>query len=185
MAKVTVNGEIFDFDQSRRPMLEALTIEGELKMRYADWETELQGGSVRALCGFIWMVWHRDGRDVPLADILSGKAEVNLAEVNIEADEGDADPTGPPPGPSPTTAASTPARSRKSSGSGRGSGSTSTRTRSRTSSTTSRRNGSSSAKPDRARIAELERETGTGDPDAERESYDRLIAEAEEAAAGN
>lgn len=117
MAKVTVNGEMFDFDQSKRPMLEALTIEDKLKVPYAQWETDLQAGSVRALCGFIWMVWHRDGRDVPLEDILSGKAEVNLAEVNIEADEGDAaaGPTIPPPGPSPTTAASTPARSRKSS----------------------------------------------------------------------
>jgi hypothetical protein len=116
MAKVTINGEMFDFDQTKRPMLEALTIEHELKMRYADWETELQGGSARALCGFIWMVWHRDGRDVPLEDILSGKADVNLADVNIESDEGEADPTSPPPDPSPTTTASTPARSRKSSG---------------------------------------------------------------------
>ncbi len=116
MAKVTINGEMFDFDQTKRPMLEALTIEQELKMRYVDWETELQGGSARALCGFIWMVWHRDGRDVSLQDILSGTAEVNLAEVNIEDDEAAAaDPTIPPPDPSPTTAASTSARSRKSS----------------------------------------------------------------------
>lgn len=115
MAKVTINGEMFDFDQTKRPMLEALTIEDKLKMRYADWETELQGGSVRALCGFIWMVWHRDGRDVPLEDILNGTVEVNLADVNIEADEGEPDPTTPPPDPSLTTAASTPARSRKSS----------------------------------------------------------------------
>jgi len=119
VAKVTINGEMFDFDQTKRPMLEALTIEDKLKCRYADWETDLQGGSARALCGFIWMVWHRDGRDISLEDILSGNVDVNLAEVNIEADEGDADadPTVPPSPPdrSPTTAASTPARSRKSS----------------------------------------------------------------------
>jgi hypothetical protein len=115
VAKVTINGEMFDFDQTRRPMLEALTIEDKLKMPYADWETALQAGSARALCGFIWMVWARDGRDVPLEDILSGKADVNLAEVNIEADEGETDPTNPTPDPSPPTAASTSARSRKSS----------------------------------------------------------------------
>jgi hypothetical protein len=118
VAKVTINGEMFDFDQTKRPMLEALTIEHELKMRYADWETELQGGSVKALVGFVWMVWHRDGRlidgePITVADILSGKAEVNLAEVNIEADEGEADPTTPPPDPSPTTAPNTAARSPK------------------------------------------------------------------------
>jgi hypothetical protein len=115
VAKVTINGEMFDFDQSKRPMLEALTIEDKLKMPYAEWETQLQAGSAKALCGFIWMVWHRDGRNVPLEDILSGEAEVNLAEVNVEADEGETDPTIPTPAPSPTTAASTPARSRKSS----------------------------------------------------------------------
>ena len=118
MAKVTINGEIFDFDQTKRPMLEALTIEDKLKMRFADWETELQGGSVEALAGFVWMVWHRDGRDVTIEDILDGTAEVNLADVNIE-DDG-ADPTNPPPDPSPTTPASTPARSPKPSASAPG-----------------------------------------------------------------
>ena len=125
MAKVTINGEIFDFDQSKRPMLEALTIEDKLKMPYAQWETALAAGSVRALCGFIWMVWHRDGRDVSLDDILNGTAEVNLADVNIEADEGDADPTSPPPPPSATTGAGTSARS-ASSGSAPGKSASST-----------------------------------------------------------
>lgn len=120
MAKVTINGDIFDFDQARRPMFEALEIERGLQMRYADWETELQGGSARALCGFIWMVWHRDGRGVKLDDILSGAVEVNLAEVSIETDEGEPGPTTPPPDPSSTTGAVTPARSRKSSTSGPG-----------------------------------------------------------------
>jgi hypothetical protein len=113
MAKVTINGEMFDFDQSKRPMLEALTIEDKLKMPYAEWETQLQAGSAKALVGFVWMVWHRDGRPTTIEDILSGEAEVNLAEVNIEADEGDADPTTPTPAPSPTTATNTSARSPK------------------------------------------------------------------------
>jgi len=115
LAKVTINGEMFDFDQNKRPMLEALTIEDKLKMPYADWETQLQAGSVRALCGFIWMVWHRDGRDISLDDILNGTADVNLADVNIEASEGETDPTTPAPGASDTTGAATSARSRKSS----------------------------------------------------------------------
>lgn len=131
MAKVTINGELFDFDQSKRPIFEALEIERGLKMRYADWETELAGGSARALCGFIWMVWHRDGRDVKLDDILSGAAEVNLAEVSIEPQEGDAGPTSLPPDPSSTTAAATSGPSPRSSASSPGSGSTSSRTRPR------------------------------------------------------
>lgn len=97
MAKVTINGEVFAFDRSRQPMSEALAIENGLKCRYADWETDLQAGSARALAAFFWLVWKRNGRDVPLEDILSGKVEIDLAEASIEADEGEAaDPTSPP-----------------------------------------------------------------------------------------
>lgn len=107
MAKVTVNGEVFDFDLTRKPMSEALALEAGLKCRYADWETDLQGGSARALAGFVWLVWRRDGRDISLADILSGKVEIDLAGLDIEADEGETDPTPPPPAPSRKTATST------------------------------------------------------------------------------
>jgi hypothetical protein len=107
LAKVTINGEVFDFDTSRRPMSEALAIENGLKCTYAKWETDLEAGSARAMCGFIWLVWRRDGRDVKLEDILSGAVDFDTKDLNIEADEGDTDPTSPPPEPSDTTATAT------------------------------------------------------------------------------
>ena len=107
MAKVTINGEVFDFDTSRRPMSEALAIENGLKCTYAQWETDIQAGSARAMCGFIWLVWRRDGRDVKLEDMLSGAVDFNTSDLDIEADEGEADPTTPPPEPSDTTASAT------------------------------------------------------------------------------
>ena len=107
MAKVTINGEVFDFDTTRRPMSEALAIENGLHCTYAQWETDIQAGSARAMCGFIWLVWRRDGRDVKLADILAGDVEIDMTDLNIEADEGEADPTNPPPEPSDTTASAT------------------------------------------------------------------------------
>ena len=107
MAKVTIGGEVFDFDTSRRPMSEALAIETGLKCTYAKWEADMQAGSARAMCGFIWLVWRRDGRDVKLADILSGDVDLDLSGLEIEADEGDADPTSLPPGPSDTTVTAT------------------------------------------------------------------------------
>lgn len=94
---MTINGEVFGFDTSRRPMSEALAIEHGLKCTYAQWETDMKAGSARAMCGFIWLVWRRDGRDVKLADIMSGDVEIDLSELNIEPDEGDEDPTIPPP----------------------------------------------------------------------------------------
>lgn len=104
MAKVTINGEVFAWDASRKPMSEALALENGLKCRYVDWETDLQAGSARALAGFVWLVWRRNGKDVPLEDILSGAIEIDLAGMSIEPDGDEADPTSPPPEPSSTTA---------------------------------------------------------------------------------
>jgi hypothetical protein len=107
VAKVTINGEVFDFDTSRRPMSEALAIENGLHCTYAKWETDMEAGSARAMCGFIWLVWRRNGKDVNLADILSGEVEIDLTALEIEPDEGEADPTSPPPEPSDTTVSAT------------------------------------------------------------------------------
>lgn len=130
MAKVTINGEVFGFDGTRKPMSEALAIENGLHCTYAKWETDMQAGSARAMCGFIWLVWRRDGRDVELEDILSGKIDVDLADLDIEPGEGDADPTSPPPEASPTTGGATSPRS-ASSASGRSRSASSARTTSK------------------------------------------------------
>jgi len=117
VAKVTINGEVFSWDPARKPLSEALAIEAGLKCRYVDYETDLAAGSARALAGFIWLVWRRNGRDVPLADILSGAVDIDLGDLDIEAEEGEADPTNPIPPVSGTTAASTSASSPRSSAS--------------------------------------------------------------------
>lgn len=128
MAKVTVNGEVFHWDPTRKPMSEALAIEHGLKCNYAQWESDLQAGSARAICGFIWLVWRRDGRDVSLADILDGKIEIDLSDLSIEPeDEGEADPTTLIPAASNTTGSDISASSPRSSGSARGRSASSTR----------------------------------------------------------
>jgi hypothetical protein len=81
VAKVRINGESFDFDGSRMPLSEALEIERVLGIRYAQWEDELSQGSMRAMAAFVWKVWHRDGRNVPLQDIVDGTVEVELGEL--------------------------------------------------------------------------------------------------------
>jgi hypothetical protein len=79
--KITINGETFDYDGSKKPMLEALTIEKALGMRYVEYEEELQAGSMLAMAGFIWSVLHRDGRDVEISQILDGTYEVDVMDV--------------------------------------------------------------------------------------------------------
>jgi len=120
LAKVTINGEVFEFDQLRKPMAEALALEEALKIPYAQYEEGLQKGSARSLAGFVWLVWRRNGRDVPIADILSGAADVDLASLDIEGEGEEPGPTTPPPPASPTTSDGTSASSPKSSASARG-----------------------------------------------------------------
>jgi hypothetical protein len=131
LAKVTINGEVFDWDHARRPMSEALAIENGLKCNFAQWETDLQAGSARAMCGFIWLVWRRDGRDIALDDILSGKVDIDLATLDIETDEGEADPTTPIPAALSTTGGGTSESSPRSSTSGPSRSASSARTSSR------------------------------------------------------
>ena len=105
MAKIRINGEVFDWDATHHPMSEALAIEAATGLRYVDWEIELAAGSMRAMCAFIWLVWRRNGRDVPYAVIVDGKVDIDLTELldslmeSRQADE-TPDPTeGAPPAP--------------------------------------------------------------------------------------
>ena len=128
MAKININGEIFDYDLDHRPMSEALALERAAGMRYAEWESELGAGSMKAMAALVWLVWRRDGRDVPLDDILSGEAEVDLMPLldSLQAlVPEEQDPTAPGPvasGPdgTPTTGTATSPSSPVSSASARG-----------------------------------------------------------------
>lgn len=139
MAKIRINGESFDFDGTLAPLSEALEIEKALNIRYAQWEEDLSAGSMRAMAAFVWKVWHRDGRDVSLQDVVDGKVEVELSELleslvevareraELEAQEQEQAPkatdgpeTGTGPGGTPTTGTGTSGSSRKGSASARG-----------------------------------------------------------------
>jgi hypothetical protein len=121
--KIVINGESFDYDGTKSPMSEALAIEKVYERRYAEWQTDLAAGSAKAICVLAWLIWRRDGRDVPFEDILDGKADFDLAEMlesmaaAAEAEAAAAaDPTGPPdPAGTPGTGTSTSEPSPKSS----------------------------------------------------------------------
>jgi hypothetical protein len=106
VAKVIINGETFDFDGQKQPMSEALAIEHVYKRRYAEWQTDLQAGSAKAFCVLAWIIWRREGRNIPFEDIIDGKADFDLAEMlasmaeSAEA-EAEAGPTTPGTSPDP------------------------------------------------------------------------------------
>ena len=87
-------------------------------MPFGEWrDVALRAGSARALAGFAWLVLKRGGRDVPLADIISGKFELAEGDIRIEAEGGD--PTGAPSGPrEPSTSEPSPTSSESAPGSG-------------------------------------------------------------------
>ena len=124
--KIVLGGETFEYDGSRAPMSEALAIERVYERRYAEWQSDLAAGSAKAMCVLAWLIWRRDGREVPFEDILDGKADFDLMEMmNSLAEAADAaaepDPTGTPdPAGTPGTGTSTSASSPSGSGSGRG-----------------------------------------------------------------
>ena len=111
--KITIAGETFEYDGKRAPMSEALAIEDVYERRYAEWQADLAAGSAKAMCVLAWLIWRRDGRDVPFEDIIDGKVDFDLAEMlnsmaeSAEADA-EADPTeSPAPAGTPGTATGT------------------------------------------------------------------------------
>jgi hypothetical protein len=126
--KIVLAGESFDYDGTKAPMSEALAIERVYERRYAEWQADLAAGSAKAMCVLAWLIWRRDGRDVPFEDILDGKADFDLVEMLESMSEAAAaeaaaaaDPTGPPdPAGTPGTGTSTSASSPSGSGSSRG-----------------------------------------------------------------
>jgi hypothetical protein len=98
--KIVLAGESFEYDGSKAPMSEALAIERVYERRYAEWQADLAAGSAKAMCVLAWLIWRRDGRDVPFEDILDGKADFDLVEMlesmTEAAEAAAADPTGPP-----------------------------------------------------------------------------------------
>jgi hypothetical protein len=79
--KVILNGEAFDFDGLSMPMSEAMALEKAWGRRYAEWQAELEAGTLEAFCVMAWLIWRRDGRDVELRDILEGRADFDLGEL--------------------------------------------------------------------------------------------------------
>jgi hypothetical protein len=149
VAKITVNGETFDYEGRKQLTHEALWIEHVYKRSYSQWQDDLSAGSARAMCMLACLLWRRDGRNVDTAfqDMLDGKIEWDLNEMLVSIMEGalaaqqeaeaEADPTpSRDPDGTPGTAADTRGSSPSASGSARGkSGSSKSRT-SRPSSTT-------------------------------------------------
>lgn len=88
--KIILDGITYDYDGTRQPMSEALAIEKLYKKRYVQWQEDLNAGSLEAFCMLAWIIWHRDGRDVPYEDIIEGKVDFDVNELLQSLIEGNA-----------------------------------------------------------------------------------------------
>ena len=88
-------------------MSEALWVEHVYKRRYAEWQEDLGAGSAKAMCVLACLIWRRDGRDVPLQDLLDGTVDFDLMEMltsMAEAAEAEKSETGAAADPTPPSA---------------------------------------------------------------------------------
>jgi hypothetical protein len=110
--KVTIDGQVYEYDGRTAPMSEALWIEDVYKKNYGQWQVDLAEGSAKAFIMLACIIWRREGRNVDTAyqDVLDGKTDIDLMEMSrsmaesAEADEkaqAEAGPTTPGVSPDP------------------------------------------------------------------------------------
>jgi len=79
--KITLNGEVFDYDGTKPQVSEALVIEAAYGRRYVECQDDLASGGAKAMCTLAWFIWRQEGRDVSLAGILDDTVPLDLHEM--------------------------------------------------------------------------------------------------------
>jgi hypothetical protein len=130
--KVSIGGQVYEYDGTKAPMHEALWIEHVYKRNYGQWQIDLSEGSAKAFIMLACLIWRREGRDVDTAyqDVLDGKVDFDLSEMSRsmaesalaeEKAQAEADPTpSSVPAGTPGTGTDMPQPSASTSISGRG-----------------------------------------------------------------
>lgn len=82
MAKVTIDGQVYDYDPSRMLNTEAIALQKVTGMRMQEWTTALTQGDAFALTGLVWLLWRRSGREVSFDEV-----EFDIGSISLEDDE--------------------------------------------------------------------------------------------------
>ena len=82
--KVSIGGQVYEYDGTKAPMHEALWIEHVYKRNYGQWQIDLSEGSAKAFIMLACLIWRREGRNVDTAyqDVLDGKTDFDLNEMS-------------------------------------------------------------------------------------------------------
>lgn len=82
MAKVTIDGVVYNYDPTRMLNTEAIALQKVTGMRMQEWSQALTEGDAFALTGLVWLLWRRDGRVVPFDEV-----EFDIGSIALEEDE--------------------------------------------------------------------------------------------------
>lgn len=89
MAKVTIDGQVYDYDSTKMLNTEAIALQKVTGMKIPQWTAALQEGDAFALTALVWLLWRRNGREVPFDEV-----EFDIGSMDLEADEEEV-PEGP------------------------------------------------------------------------------------------
>lgn len=92
--KITVEGQVYDYDPSKMLNTEAIALQKVTGMRVPEWTKALTEGDAYALTGLVWLVWRRDGREVAFDEVVFDVGSLDLQDDEVP-DEPDAEPVGP------------------------------------------------------------------------------------------
>lgn len=90
MAKVTVDGEVFDYDATRLLNTEAIALQKVTGMKTQEWMTALTEGDAYALTGLVWLLYRRAGREVSFDEV-----EFDIGSLDLQDDAPEPEPEGP------------------------------------------------------------------------------------------
>lgn len=82
MAKVTIDGQVFDYDPTRMLNTEAIALQKVTGMRMQEWGQSLEQGDAYALTGLVWLLWRRAGREVAFDEV-----EFDIGSLDLQDDE--------------------------------------------------------------------------------------------------
>lgn len=84
--KVTIEGQVYDFDREMLRNKHYIAIERETGMTTGEWEVACSNGSVLAMTGLVWMVLRLNGQpDLAFED-------VDFDPLKLETDDEDEEP---------------------------------------------------------------------------------------------
>lgn len=79
--KVTIDGEVFNYDPNRMMNTEAIALQKVTGMKMQEWTTEMAQGDAFALTGLVWLLHRREGRNTPFDEV-----EFDIGSIVIEDD---------------------------------------------------------------------------------------------------